>query len=130
MLAGRRILRLDGIFELLLASVILVPAASGADMEAAFGLNDGAVIAIGILLVPVGVGLLLAKPDRPNLLALALANALGAGILVAYLAARVEEMNAYGIAVTAVAVLGLVALAGAELRLGLERRGTVPGPGG
>jgi hypothetical protein len=130
MLEGRRILRLDGIFELLLASMILVPAASGADMEAAFGLNEWAVVGIGIALVPVGALLLLAKPDRPTLLALGVANAAGAGVFAIYLVARAAEMNAYGIIVLVAAIAGLVALAVAEMRLGIDRRGTVPGPGG
>ena len=123
MLEGRRVLRLDGLFELLLASLVLLPAASGADMRAAFGVSEWLVIAIGIALVPVGVVLLVVKPERPTLLALGAINAVGAVLFALYVPLRASEMNAYGIMVLVLAAAGLVALAVAEIRLAAGSHG-------
>jgi hypothetical protein len=68
----------------------------------------------------VGRGLWQAKPDRPTLLALGLANAAGAVLLGAYLVVQSSEVTAYGIAVVAVAIVGLAVLAVAELALARE----------
>ncbi len=117
---ARMALRLDALFELALATAVLVPAASGVDLEDAFALNEWAVIGIGALLVPVGLAVWLAKPDRPTLLVLGLANAVGAFFFALYLVVQAEEMNGYGLTVVTAAVLGLALLAVAELVLAKE----------
>jgi hypothetical protein len=116
----RMALRLDALFELALATAVLVPAASGVDLEGAFALNEWAVIGIGALLVPVGLAVWLAKPDRPTLLTIGLANAAGAVIFAVYLVVWADEMNSYGLTAVAAAFLGLALLAVAELALARE----------
>jgi len=64
---ARMALRVDALFELALATAVLVPAAAGVDPEDAFSLNEWLVIGIGGALVPAGVALWLAKPDRLTL---------------------------------------------------------------
>ncbi|MEX2227302.1 MAG: hypothetical protein WEB52_12725 [Dehalococcoidia bacterium] len=117
MTPARMALRIDALFELALATLVVVAAATGVDVGEAFALNEWLVIVIGIALVPVGVGLWLAKPDRPTLLTIGVANAVGAVAFAVYLALRGGEMNGYGLAVVTAAVVGLVALAVAELSL-------------
>lgn len=56
---------------------------------------------------------------RGRLLAIALANAAG-GVLFAIIVAQAADMNRYGLSVVAAAVIGLVLLALAELRLARE----------
>jgi len=114
---ARMALRLDALFELALATAVLVPAASGVDLEDAFALDEWVVIVVAAVLVPVGLALWLAKPDRPTLLAIGLANAAGAVIFAVYLVVRTDEMNGYGLTVVAAALVGLALLAMAELAL-------------
>jgi len=114
---ARMALRLDALFEVALATAVLVPAASGVDLEDAFALDELVVIVVAAVLVPVGLALWLAKPDRPTLLAIGLANAAGAVIFAVYLVVRADEMNGYGLTVVAAALVGLALLAMAELAL-------------
>jgi len=117
---ARMALGLDALFELALATAVLVPAAAGVDLEDAFALDEWVVIVVAAVLVPVGLALWLAKPDRPTLLAIGLANAAGAVIFAVYLVVRADEMNGYGLTVVAAALVGLALLAMAELALARE----------
>jgi len=117
---ARMALRLDALFELVLATAVLVPAASGVDLEDAFAVNEWLLIGIAAALVPVGLGIWLAKPDRPTLLVLGLENAVGALLFAVYLVAQADEMNGYGLTVVTAAVVGLALLAAAELALARE----------
>jgi hypothetical protein len=119
---ARIVLRLDALFEFALAAAVLVAAAAGLDMQDAFALDEWAVVTIGAALVPVGIALLLAKPDRPTLIAVGLANTAGAALFVAYLVIWGPDMDAYGIATVAAAAIGLASLAIAELTLARNAR--------
>lgn len=113
----KRVIWCDGLFELVLG--LLLATAMVTHLEVALPLHPAVIVGFGIVLLPVGLGLLaLARsPNRPIALALALANAGGAVVFGAWLAWRWSDFTVTGQMLVAVTSLVLAVLAGLELVL-------------
>ena len=113
------VLRLDTIFEFGLGAV-LITAAIGSPAD---GLTMAApasrvfIIAVGIILLPVGLGLLASsrKPSPSMLNVVAAGNALFALVVTVWLASGWDQFSGLGRLLAAVVVAGLAGLAIAEL---------------